>query len=58
MLYVAMVFNNADIPKVVNFTPEVLEDTYVDMEIELPRYGEGTKFSILRNVYIMKIVSQ
>ena len=28
-----------------NFKPEVIEDTYVDMGISLPRYGEGPKFA-------------
>ena len=36
--------NNADIIEADNFTPEVLEDTYVDMEIALPIDGEGPKF--------------
>ena len=43
-----MVFNNADIPEADGFTPEVLEDKYVDMYIALPRYGEGTKFTKVR----------
>ena len=33
------VFNNADIKEACDFIPEVLEDTYVDMEIALPRDG-------------------
>ena len=32
-------FNNVDILEADYFTPEVLEDTYVDMEIALPRDG-------------------
>ena len=32
------VFNNSDIPEADYFTPEVLEDTYMDMKIALPRY--------------------
>ena len=39
------VLNNADITEADDFTPGVLEDTYVDIEISLPRYGEGPKFS-------------
>ena len=34
------VFNNADIPKGDDFTPEAIEKTYVDMEIVLPRDEE------------------
>ena len=34
-----MVFNNADVPKLYYLIPEVIEDTYVDTEIALPRYG-------------------
>ena len=33
------VFNNSDIPEADYFTSEVLEDTYVDMEITLSRDG-------------------
>ena len=32
-------FNNADIPEAEYFTPELLEDTYMDMEVALPRDG-------------------
>ena len=38
------VLNNADIPEADKFTPEVLEDTYVDMKIALSRDGEGNEF--------------
>ena len=38
------VFNNDNIPEVFYFTPEVLEDTYVDIQISLRRDGEGKKF--------------
>ena len=34
-----MVFNNEYITEENDFTPEVIEDTYVDTEIALPRYG-------------------
>ena len=33
------VFNNADITEADVFTPEALEDTYVDLEVSLPIYG-------------------
>ena len=39
------VFNNADIPEEDDFTPYVIEYTFVDMEITLPRYGECPEFS-------------
>jgi hypothetical protein len=39
------VYNNKDIPEADDFTPEVLEDTYVNMEIALPRDGEGPEFA-------------
>ena len=38
-------FNNAYITKAYGFTPEVLEDTYTDMEIAFPRDGEGPEFN-------------
>ena len=38
-------FNNSDIPEADYSTPEVLEDTYMDMEIVIPRYGYGPQFS-------------
>ena len=56
------VFNDADIPEEDNFTPEVLEDTYVDMEIEIPRDGEGPDFAKvikrLRDSNVIPIVRQ
>ena len=39
------VFNNTGIPEADYFTPEVLEDTYVDMEVALPRDVEIPEFS-------------
>ena len=39
------VFNNQDIPEADDYTPEVLDDTYVNMEIALPRDGEGPEFA-------------
>ena len=38
-------FNNMKIPEADEFTPEVLEDTYVNMELALPRGSEGPGFS-------------
>ena len=40
-----LVFNNQDIPEVDEFTPEVLEDTYINVEIALPRDGDGIEFA-------------
>ena len=39
------VFNNQDIPEADNYTPKVLDDTYVNMEIALPRDGDGPEFA-------------
>ena len=39
------VFNNQDIPEADDYTPEVLDDTYVNMEIALPRDGDGPEFA-------------
>ena len=44
------VFNNTDIIEADDFTPEVLEDTYVDMEIVLPGDGEVHNCSKLLKV--------
>ena len=38
-------FNSLDIPEQDEYTPEVLEDTYVDMEIALPRDSNGPEFA-------------
>ena len=38
------VFNNSYIPEADYFTSDVLEETYVNMEISLSRYLEGTRF--------------
>lgn len=39
------VFNNLNIPEADDFTPEVLEDTYVNMEIALPRDEGGPQYA-------------
>ena len=40
------VFNNTDIPEAdAQYTPEVLDDTYINMELALPRDGEGPEFA-------------
>ena len=39
------VYNNDDIPEADDYTPEVLEDTYVNMEIALPRDSDGPEFA-------------
>ena len=38
------VFNNTDILEADDYTPDVLEDTYVNMEITLSRDGDGPQF--------------
>ena len=40
-----MLYNDDSIYKADNFTLEVLEDTYLNMEIALPRNGEGLEFT-------------
>ena len=52
------VFNNYDIPEADDFPPELIEDTYVDMEIAVPRYLEGPEFSKVKNVCGVKMLSQ
>ena len=37
--------NNNAIPEADDFTPEVLEDTYLNMEVALPRDGKGPEFA-------------
>ena len=39
------IFNDINIPEADDFTPEVLEDTYVNMEVALPRDSEGPEFA-------------
>ena len=39
------VFNNTDIPEADTPTPEVLDDTYLNMEISLPRDSDGPEFA-------------
>ena len=41
----AKVFNNNDIPESDEYTPEVLEDTYLKMEVALPRDDTGPEFA-------------
>jgi hypothetical protein len=40
-----MLYNDDSIPEADDFTPEVLEDTYLNMEIALPCDGEGPEFA-------------
>ena len=47
---ITRVFYNYNIPEAYDFILEVLEDTYVDIEISLPIYEEGPKFSKLNNL--------
>ena len=42
------VFNNSDISEADDFSPEVLEYKYVDMEISLTRDGEDPNFSKIK----------
>ena len=39
------IYNNSDIEEADDYTPEVLEDTYLNMEIALPRDDEGPEFA-------------
>ena len=40
------IINNKDIPEAdANFTPEVLDDTYLNMELALPRDEPGPEFA-------------
>ena len=39
------IFNNTDIPESDEYTPEVLEDTYLQMEVAMPRDSEGPEFA-------------
>ena len=39
------IYNNSDIREADDYTPEVLEDTYLNMEIALPRDDEGPEFA-------------
>ena len=38
-------FSNIDIPEADEYTPDVLEDTYLNMEIALPRDGDSSQFA-------------
>ena len=35
------IYNDKSIPEADDFTPEVLDDTYLNMELALPRDDEG-----------------
>ena len=43
------VIDNPDIPESDNFTPEVLENIYVNMELALDRGGDGPSFAKVKN---------
>eukprot|EP00957_Ditylum_brightwellii_P109273 8334998-Ditylum_brightwellii.AAC.1 len=40
-----LVFNNQNIPEANEFTPKVLEDTYINIEIALHQDGDGPEFA-------------
>ena len=52
-----MLYNNDSIPEANNFILEVLEDTYLNMEIALPHDSEGPEFAKLLKDSEMQIVS-
>ena len=39
------IFNDSNVPEADDFTPEVLEDTYLNMELALSRDGDGPEFA-------------
>ena len=39
------IFNDSNIPEADEFTPEVLDDTYLNMELALSRDGDGPEFA-------------
>ena len=39
------IYNDKNIPEADDYTPEVLDDTYLNMEVALPRDGEGPEFA-------------
>ena len=39
------IFNNTDIQEADDHTPDVLDDTYLNMELALPRDGDGPEFA-------------
>ena len=39
------IYNNHNIPEADDFTPDAVADTYLNMEIALPRDGEGPEFA-------------
>ena len=39
------IYNDKSIPEADDFTPEVLDDTYLNMELALPRDDEGPEFA-------------
>ena len=50
------IFDNPSIPEADEFTPSVLEDTYVDKELILPRDGENLALPGLPRGYVMQMV--
>ena len=41
------IFNNNDIPEADEFTPETLDDTYLKMEVALPRDGDSSELACI-----------
>ena len=49
-----MVFNNKDISKVDNYTQELLEDTYINMELAIPKGQSGSSPEFARVAKILR----
>ena len=44
------IYQDKDIPEADGvFTPEIMDDTYMNMEVALPRYTEGPDFARVTN---------
>ena len=39
------IINNPKIPEIDDYTPEVMEKTYLNIKLAIPRDGDGSKFS-------------
>ena len=52
------IFYKSGIPEVDDYTPEVIEYTYVYIEIAQAMDGEGTEFAEAKNACGIQIISQ
>ena len=51
------IFDDKDIKEADDFTPDVLKDRYLNVELAMPRVGDGLAYIRLPNAFVTLMVS-